>query len=428
MKNIFSYILAASLAVSATANQNQHLHRHARKHVGNRIDKRTAEQITAVVAAFATAYVGLDGEPYEKSEAEGCLRTGNCVVVGETTPTWSPPPPKPTTTSKTPGQFIEKPSRTGSPPLSPSKPTSQAPPPPASTEAKPTKSSSSNSGENNVDREFRSGEVKCSEFPSKYGAIPLDWLNTGSWSGLQIVPDFVPGAKFINMIATGIAGDNCRKGTFCSYACPVGYQKAQWPEAQGSTKQSVGGIYCNSNGYLELTRKGYKTLCQKGAGGVSIKNDLIEVVSTCRTDYPGTESMVVPAIAQPGSTVEVTVPISSKYYVWDNKKTTAQYYINPKGLGPADACVWTSDKQPKAAGNWAPLNLGVGQDDNGVTWIGLFKNKPTSQAELDFNVEVTGDVSVKCSYKNGQFSDGSDGCTVSGPHNYNQLWTGAFAF
>ncbi|KAK4074629.1 CAZyme family GH132 [Purpureocillium lilacinum] len=415
MKKVFSYTLAAMLAVSATASQGQRLHRHARKHLGNRIDKLAPEQNTAVVAAFATAYVDLEGRPYEKSEAEACLRTGNCVVVGETTPTWAlpPPPPKPTTKSKAPAQFIEKPSTTLSPPPLPSKATSKAPPPPASTQAKPAKSSSSTSKGSGVDREFPSGEIKCSEFPSEYGAVPINWLNTDGWSGLQIVPDFVPGAKFINTIATGIAGDSCRKGTFCSYACPDGYQKAHWPEAQGSTKQSVGGVYCNSNGYLELTRKGYKTLCQKGAGGVSIKNDLIEVVSTCRTDYPGTEAMVIPAIAQPGSTVEVTVPVSSKYYVWDNKKTSAQYYINPKGLGPADACVWTSDKQPKAAGNWAPLNLGVGQDDNGVTWIGLFRNKPTSQADLDFNVEITGDVSVKCSYKKGQFSDGSDGCTAA---------------
>ncbi|KAJ6445547.1 Secreted beta-glucosidase sun1 [Purpureocillium lavendulum] len=418
MKNVLNYALAATMAASATASSHHHLHRHAKKHGGSRVEKRAPDAVTVYVAgATATAYE-MGGKPYDAASAQACIKEGNCVVVGETTPTFSPPPPppKPTTTSKAAAQFIEKPSTTSSPPPPPPKTTtSQAPPPPASTQAKPAKSNSFNSGATGVDAEFPSGKIKCSEFPSDYGALALDWLDLGKWSGLQFVPDFSPGALSISNIVTGVTGQTCSKGCMCSYACPPGYQKTQWSSAQGSTKQSIGGLYCNSNGYLELTRKSATTLCEKGAGGVTIQNDLSEVVSTCRTDYPGTESMVIPLVAQPGGSVDVTNPVQSKYYQWDGQKTTAQYYINPKGLGPKDACVWNSPACPKCAGNWAGVNLGVGQDDSGTTWIGLFANAPTSTAKLDFNIEITGDVSIKCGYSNGQFTGGSNGCTVSSP-------------
>ncbi|UNI15264.1 Beta-glucosidase (SUN) [Purpureocillium takamizusanense] len=417
MKNLLGYTLAASLAASATANSHHHLHRHARRHGSKVVDKRAPDQVTVVVVAATTAYE-MAGKPYEASKAQQCIDRGDCVVVGETTPTWTPPPPppppKPTTTSKAPAQFIEKPSTTSSPPPPPPKTTSQAPPPPpAPSQAKPAKSSNSNSGGFGVDREFPSGEIECSKFPSDYGAVPIDWLNQGGWSSLQGVPDFSFGAKLISKIIGGTSGSTCITGYFCSYACPPGYQKAHWPEAQGSTGQSVGGLYCNDKGYLELTRKGYSTLCMKGAGGVSIQNDLDEVVATCRTDYPGSEAMVIPAIAQPGGTVEITNPKQDDYYVWQGKTTSAQYYINPKGLGEKDACVWTSSVAPKSAGNWASLNLGVGQAADGNTYIGLFRNEPTSDAKLDFNVEIIGDVTTKCSYKNGQFSNGGKGCTAT---------------
>ena len=153
--------------------------------------------------------------------------------------------------------------------------------------------------------------------------------------------------------------------------------------------------------------------CEPGAGGVTIKNDLTEIVSTCRTDYPGTESMVIPAIAQPGEEVTVTNPIQDNYYVWDGKSTSAQYYVNKKGLGPKDACVWNSPSDPTGAGNWSPIILGVGKASDGITYLSIFQNAPTSTAQLDFNIEITGDVNSKCSYINGQWTGGSSGCTVS---------------
>ena len=73
----------------------------------------------------------------------------------------------------------------------------------------------------------------------------------------------------------------------CSYACPPGYLKAQWPEAQGATGQSVGGIECK-NGKLYLPRASEtKKLCMAGTGGVKIHNQIGQSVPVCRTDYPG---------------------------------------------------------------------------------------------------------------------------------------------
>jgi hypothetical protein len=287
---------------------------------------------------------------------------------------------------------------------------SEAPPAP-----KPTKSAepSPDLSAGGLDAKFPSGKVLCSEFPSKYGAVALDWLDLGGWSSLQFVPDFTSASMTISKIITGIAGETCSEGAMCSYACPAGYQKTQWPKAQGATKQSIGGLYCNSDGYLELTRPEYPTLCEKGEGGVTIQNDLDEEVATCRTDYPGNEAMVIPILAKPGASVEVCNPSQDNYYIWDGMKTSAQMYINKKGYGLKDACVWNSAKDPSGAGNWSPTILGVGKASDGITYISIFRNLPSSHAELDFNIEITGDVNSKCAFVNGQFTGGSDGCTVS---------------
>lgn len=416
MKNVLGLALAASLAASATANSHHHLHRHARKHVGTKVVDKRIEQVEVVVVAAATAYE-MAGKPYEASKAEQCIERGECVVVGETTPTLPPPPPppkttsepkpEPTTTSKAPAKFIEKPSPSPPPPK-------KEPPPPAPSQAKPAKSSSSGNGGTGLTAEFPSGTIKCSHFPSDYGAVGLDWLKTGLWSGLQHCPGHNPiEDTAISFIETLVAGDTCKPETYCSYACPPGWEKSQWPKTQGATGQSVGGLWCNKSGFLELSRPSVKTLCQKGAGGITIKNDLSEVVSTCRTDYSGTENMVIPFVAQPGSTVEVTNPMQSETYVWQGKKTSAQYYINPMGLDKEEACIWGSATRPNV-GNWAPLVLGVSQDESGVTWIGLQPNWPTSSAVLPYTVTVTVNGSKQCSVTRGNFSNGNPkGCTVS---------------
>lgn len=311
-------------------------------------------------------------------------------AVSSTAPasTSTPPPPPPPTTSAKP---------------------SSAAPPKSSAPAQPA------SGGTGLNANFPSGKIPCSHFPSDYGAVALDYLGTHGWSGIQYVPGYTLAATAIDTIITAIAGEGCKELAMCSYACPAGYQKTQWPTAQGSTLESIGGLFCNSDGMLELTRPDHPTLCEQGAGGVTVQNDLQDSVCTCRTDYPGIESMVIPACANPGESIAITNPIESDYYVWDNKQTSAQYYINKAGYSVGDACVWNSKRDPLGAGNWAPMNLGVGQTNDGTTWLSIFDNLPTSTALLGFNVEITGDTSSKCSYINGVWTGGSNGCTVRTP-------------
>jgi SUN family beta-glucosidase len=208
----------------------------------------------------------------------------------------------------------------------------------------------------------------------------------------------------------------------CTYACPPGYQPSQWPKAQGSTKESIGGLFCNSDGYLELTRDSSKVLCEKGEGGVSIKNELSKVVATCRTVYPGTEAMVIPATANPGETVELCNPLQTEF-MWDNLPTSAQYYVNKAGYSTEEACVWDSETDPEGAGNWSPMILGVGKAANGITYLSIFLNLPTSTAKLNFNIEIEGDITSECSYIDGKFSGGSsNGCTVSDSLSCSRYW------
>ncbi|PNY26143.1 Secreted beta-glucosidase sun1 [Tolypocladium capitatum] len=403
MKNLINYTLAASLAAGAAAHSHNHLHRHVKKDAGSKVEKRQPDAVTEFVVGPTETVYQLGGLVVDVEKAKAGLNNGDYVVVGETTPTYAPPPPPPKPT-KLAAEFVEKPSPSYAPPPPPATTSQPKPPPP--------KPSPSYSGGTGLNAPFPSGQLRCSQFPSQYGAVPLDWLNMGGWSGLQFVPGFSASSLSISSIITGIAGQSCAPGCMCSYACPSGYQKTQWPKAQGATKQSIGGIFCNPDGYLELTRDGSSTLCEPGAGGVNIQNDLSEVVSTCRTDYPGTESMVIPAIAQPGQQIALTNPVQDAYYIWDGLPTSAQYYVNKKGLGPKDACVWNSPSDPTGAGNWSPMNIGVGKAKDGITYLSIFPNLPTSNAQLDFNIEIKGDVNSPCSYINGQWSGGSNGCTT----------------
>lgn len=267
------------------------------------------------------------------------------------------------------------------------------------------------SGGQGVDSDFPDGQLDCGTFPSQYGALPVHYLGMSGWAGLQAVK--MSGNAFSDIV-TGIAGESCSEGMMCSYACPPGYQKSQWPSAQGSTGQSVGGIKCQG-GKLHLTNPGLSSkLCIPGKGGVSAQNNAGGVVAICRTDYPGTESEVVPVELEPGETEQLTVPDAGSYYQWQGKSTSAQYYLNPVGFGADQACKWGSPDQP--LGNYAPINFGVGFKE-GKTWLSIFQNAPTTQAKYQGKVELQGDISDKCYYENGQYCGAtgcnSNGCTVS---------------
>lgn len=275
-----------------------------------------------------------------------------------------------------------------------------------------------------LDSEFPDGEVDCSTFPSEYGAVALDHLRTGGWASIQnpkqstnmgyddietIVPDQCPD------------GNCCKDGMYCAYACPPGYRNTQWPETQGATGQSIGGLQCE-NGKLHLTNPGLSTkLCMPGYDGVTVKveNKLNEQVPICETVYPGSEAMVIPTLVKPSSEMPLFCPKAEKNFKWKGMKTSAQYYINYAGLKVNEACTW--NEPDSGMGNYSPLNVGV-SEDNGIVYASCFPNHPSSTAILDYVIEIVGDdMNGKCKYINGQYCSGDDysncsttkGCTVA---------------
>jgi hypothetical protein len=423
---------AASLSV---AQPHNHVHRHHARH-GSPVEVRNAAVTETVAGPVVTIYE-LNGEDLEWHEVENGLKNGKYVLVDDgkekistvlpkptTTPSPKPSPTPSPTPEKPAAKFFEKPTTTAQPTTTsvapPPPPPSSKAPKPSAAPAPPKSDTSSPSGGGGIDSDFPSGKIKCAEFPSDYGAIYLDWLKHDGWSGIQRVPDFSFGIdSAIHYIETAIKSEGCTEKSFCSYACPAGYQKTQWPEAQGGTKESIGGLYCNADGLLELTRADVtKKLCEKGVGGVKVKSKLRQNAAICRTDYPGTESETIPVNTQPGGEYELCNPDQTKYYQWAGAPTSAQYYINNAGVPLNEACDWGVPGSNK--GNWAPVNLGVGRASDGVTYISLFPNAPTNpDGKLNFNIEIKGDITGDCSYKNGNYYSGgsvaSTGCTVGVP-------------
>ncbi|KAI0160357.1 glycoside hydrolase family 132 protein [Xylariaceae sp. FL1272] len=419
--------LAASLASGAIA-QPRHHHGHQAYHL-KRDELRKREVVTTYVPATTTQYM-LGTEKVSPEEAQAGIDKGLYVVVGESTPTFTPPAPKSTSTKEA-GVFIEEvtsSSTTSTPtptPTTSSTSTSSTPTSTTSTtsSAEPTTSSaapakstpSSSSGATGIDADFPSGEIDCTEFPEEYGALRLDYLGYGGYSGLQYTPNFSSLLdSVISFIETGVSKPTGQTG-FYSYACPAGYVKSQWPTAQGNTGQSIGGLYCNSKGKLELSNPKKKQLCEPGIQGITIVNKLSEGTSVCRTDYPGTENMVIPLDISGSGPFQLANINTADYYVWQGKSTTLQYYVNKKGVNAEAGCRWTCDEDADGCGNWAPVNIGTGQTD-GLTYLSVFPNAAISTATLDFNIDVTGDISGECYYHVGEgFSGSSSGCTVSIP-------------
>ncbi|RKF64720.1 Secreted beta-glucosidase sun1 [Erysiphe neolycopersici] len=406
-------LCASSVVVEAQPHNHHHHHHQARNVVPNGV--RVVTSSVTVKAPVVTVYE-LNGKKISNNEVDSCLKESKCVIVG--TKITSTPSPNAAGRPIAPSQ---------SPKLSstPTQSSLKFPDTPAPSATAKTSASSNNDivdqHQNNalaaVNAEFPSGRIDCSEFPSAYGAVAADWVGLGGWTGVQKTPGYSTSSKAIGYIETAVAGDGCTPGSFCSYSCPAGYQKSQWPAAQGVSGQSIGGLYCNSNGKLELSRSSSNQICTPGVGNIQIKNLHTKNVAICRTDYPGTESQTVALNSLPGSTVRVTCPDSKDYYrTWEGSPTSAQYYINPSGNDVEEACTWGS--AGSNLGNWAPVNMGVGKAESGTTFVSLFPNVPTNpNGVLDFNIEITGDVTGRCAYRNGRYyKDGvisPTGCTVS---------------
>lgn len=143
------------------------------------------------------------------------------------------------------------------------------------------------------DKPFPNGVIPCSQFPYGYGAMPLNNEGLGGWSGIQDpVYRGADGFDNIRTVVKGSCSDGtcCAEGTYCSYGCPNPYLKLSFPKKQGKTGQTVGGLYCNHQGMLEMADGSIgTTLCGKGSSKMTVKvqNKLKKAVSICRTDYPG---------------------------------------------------------------------------------------------------------------------------------------------
>lgn len=247
--------------------------------------------------------------------------------------------------------------------------------------------------------EFEDGVYSCSDFPSGQGVVALDHLGFGGWSGIYH--------------SDTSTGGSCTEGAYCSYACQSGMSKTQWPSEQPSNGVSVGGLICKG-GKLYKTNSNAKYLCEWGVDKAIVVNQLSQDVAICRTDYPGTENMVIPTVATAGGSIAITTVDQDTYYTWKGLKTSAQYYVNNAGVSWTDGCVWGS--AGSGVGNWAPLNFGAGYT-GGIAYLSLIPN-PNNYDSANFNVKIIADnggsVNGNCVYENGKYNgDGTDGCTAA---------------
>lgn len=264
-----------------------------------------------------------------------------------------------------------------------------------STGATEEKSTSSGSGSST----FEDGTIPCSEFPSSYdGMVSIDWLGFGGWASV--------------MAMDGSTSESCTDGFYCSYACKPGMSKTQWPSNQPSDGRSVGGLLCKG-GYLYRSNTASDSLCESDMDTGFVVSELSESVALCRTDYPGSEDMVVPTELQAGSTEPLSVVNEDNYFDWEGKKTSSQYYVNNAGVSIEDGCIWGTSSA--GVGNYAPLVIGAGYTD-GLTYLSLIPN-PNNKNAPNYNVKIVATdgstINGDCSYINGEFSGSSDGCTVT---------------
>jgi SUN family beta-glucosidase len=250
---------------------------------------------------------------------------------------------------------------------------------------------------------FPDGAYDCSTFPSdQQGVVSADYLGLGGWTGIQY-----PGNA-----GTAVSGQTCTEGAYCSYACQPGMSKTQWPSTQPSDGETRGGLLCQ-NGKLYLSNPSSQYLCEWGQESSYVVNTLSEDVAICRTDYPGTENMVVPTVVSSNETIPLTVPDEDTYFKWEGKLTSAQYYVNPSGGSASSQCLWGSSSGD--IGNWAPVNFGAGYTD-GIAWLSIMYNPLQTNSKLNYNVKIqcaSGTMNGECVYEDGVIQQGGTGCTVS---------------
>lgn len=277
----------------------------------------------------------------------------------------------------------------------------------ASSSGSSSGSSSSSSGGVNGDlsdfsdpsKEFEDGVIPCSQFPTGQGAVKLDWVGLDGWASI--------------MDLDGNTASTCQDGFYCSYACQAGMSKTQWPSEQPSDGRTVGGLQCK-NGFLYRANQDSKYLCEWDQNSASAVNKKSESICMCRTDYPGSENMVVPTVVDASCSKPVSVVKEDSYYQWQGKKTSTQYYVNNAGVSVEDGCIW--GEEGSGVGNWAPVVLGAGYT-NGITYLSIIPN-PNNSNPPNYNIKIVADegstINGDCKYENGAYSgSGSDGCTVS---------------
>lgn len=319
-------VTLATIVVVTIAKPHGHAHRHAHAVVARdaRPDRTVyAPAVIQTITKFELEGHGISEEDVRQGLLNGTLQWARDGTLSTLTrgsvalPTTSPLPSPPATPEEKP-----KPAEAQSElALSTSTPTEQSPKPqvkpvqpvdkpsdPPSTQTAPSPGASSpldaspktadqlvdeNGKCSTCDIEFPSGKLPCSAFPNGYGAMPITHENLDGWSGIQD-PGFSGDAGFDNIrtVVSGSCsgGSCCTPGSFCSYGCPNPYLKLSFPKKQGATGQSVGGLYCNANGMLEMADGSLgKTLCGPDSAHMKVKvqNKLQKSVSICRTDYPG---------------------------------------------------------------------------------------------------------------------------------------------
>lgn len=246
-------------------------------------------------------------------------------------------------------------------------------------------------------KKFVDGTILCDTFPSGQGVIPVPWVGLDNWSSIQQQEE------------GGSQSKTCLEGLLCLYACQAGMLKTQYPSAQPANGESRGGLLCKG-GKLYRTNKNLDYLCEWGKNTANAVSKLLEPVALCRTDYPGSENMVVPTLLEAGGTKPISVVDEKNYYTWKGGMTSSQYYVNNAGVSVEDGCIWSSSDAKN--GNWAPVVLGAGYDGS-TTWL-LITPNPNNKTPPNYKLKILGDVSAECTYSGGSLNKNSgDGCTVA---------------